>query len=130
MKSRCLRPSDKRYHDYGGRGIKIYEEWLNFIPFLNWAVTNGFQEGLTLERCNVNGNYEPKNCRWATNVEQANNKRNNKLLSYNDITMNMKQWSDLLDIPYPHIKDRVRRGQSIEFIIKKFGYQIKIEGKR
>lgn len=75
MKSRC---KDKEDKDYGGRGITYCNEWEKFEPFLEWALANGYFVGsdLTLDRIEVNGNYEPSNCRWVTMKEQANNKRN------------------------------------------------------
>lgn len=76
MKQRCYNPNDKKYKDYGARGISICDEWLqSFGAFHDWAEQNGYQRGLSIDRINVDGNYEPSNCRWATDVEQANNKR-------------------------------------------------------
>lgn len=78
MKSRCLNKKNKAFKDYGGRGIKICGKWLEFIPFYNWAINNGYKDNLTIDRIDVNGNYEPSNCRWVTWKVQANNKRKTK----------------------------------------------------
>ena len=79
MKYRCYNPSRKEYHNYGGRGIKVCDEWLHdSLSFFEWSYKNGYIEGagLTLDRIDVNGNYEPSNCRWVSRKTQCNNKRN------------------------------------------------------
>lgn len=76
MKTRCHNPKSPRYNDYGGRGITVCDEWLNdFKAFYDWAMSHGYADNLTIDRKNVNGNYEPSNCRWATVQEQNQNKR-------------------------------------------------------
>lgn len=79
MKQRCFNPNHKNYVDYGGRGIKVCEEWKNdFQAFYDWAMANGYEESLSIDRINNDGNYEPQNCRWVTMKEQCNNRRPRK----------------------------------------------------
>jgi hypothetical protein len=79
MKQRCNNPNNQKYKDYGDRGIKLCDEWLNsFEAFYDWAIANGYADGLSIDRKDVNGNYEPSNCRWATMVEQRHNRRDSK----------------------------------------------------
>ena len=84
MKERCFNQNASNYHNYGGRGITVCDEWRsNYVAFRNWALENGYADNLSIDRINVNGNYEPNNCRWATSKEQNNNKRNSKTKLFN-----------------------------------------------
>ena len=77
IKSRCNNEKHYWYSYYGGRGIQVCDEWKNdFISFYNWAINNGYQDNLSIDRINNNGNYEPTNCRWTTSKEQLENRRN------------------------------------------------------
>ena len=95
MKNRCSYSKGKQYKDYGGRGIKVCEEWAKFESFRDWANSNGYSEELTLDRLNVDGNYEPSNCKWSTWTEQASNKRNSLKISITafDETKDVYLWS-------------------------------------
>lgn len=76
IKQRCYYAKHKDYHNYGGRGITVCDEWLHdFQTFYNWAITHGYRDDLSIDRIDVNGNYEPNNCRWATAHEQRINQR-------------------------------------------------------
>lgn len=115
MKSRCCNPNDKDYKHYGARGINVCPEWLNnFKLFEIWALNNGFNENLTLDRINVNGDYTPNNCRWATWIQQQRNKRNNHYITYNGITKCLSEWTEELGLDYHRTKQRLNMGVPIE----------------
>lgn len=115
MKERCYRPKHLRFDKYGGRGISICDEWRNsFEVFEMWAINNGYDESLTIERIDVNGNYEPNNCRWATNKEQQNNKQNNRRITWNDETKTLAEWSEIVGIKKTTLKERLNAGWDVE----------------
>ena len=110
MKQRCFWKDDPRYKDYGGRGITITSEWLGrngFLNFYKWAMENGYSDELSIDRINVNGNYEPSNCRWITMKEQSRNTRKTIWITYNGETRMLKEWSEYLNIPYERLRQRL-----------------------
>ena len=118
MINRCHNSSNIQYKDYGGRGITVCEEWKNdFISFYNWAMSNGYKDDLTIDRIDVNGNYEPNNCRWVNKYLQANNKRNNVYITCNNETLTIVQWSNRLNINYWNIRRKIQKGWTIQQII-------------
>lgn len=118
MKSRCNNPKSTYYEYYGGRGIKVCEEWgKDFISFYYWAILHGYVDNLTLDRKDTNSNYEPSNCRWVTMKEQANNKRNNCLLTYKGKTQTVAQWTEETGISYYALIQRIHLGWSAEKIL-------------
>lgn len=114
MCERCNNPKHSSYEKYGGRGIKICDEWLNSKDFFKWALSNGYKEGLTIDRIDVNGNYEPSNCRWVDWITQANNTSRNHYLTINGETKTVAQWARLNNIPYHHVYRRVEIGWTVE----------------
>ena len=96
------------------------DEWLNdFNSFYDWAISNGYNDTLTIDRIDVNGNYEPSNCRWVDMKTQGNNRRNNRYVTYKDKTMSLSNWCDLLGLDYNLINDRLLRGWSFDKAIHK-----------
>lgn len=110
MHRRCEAETSNRYSYYGGRGISVCPEWSDFAAFRDWAYKSGYEEGLTLDRIDNDGNYEPGNCRWATMKEQSNNRRNSVFIEIDGKTHTISEWSDLTGIPYETIYCRYRRG--------------------
>lgn len=103
MKSRCYSQSDEKYSEYGGRGIKICDEWMGehgFESFIKWAEENGYKQNLTIERIDVDGNYEPSNCRWATPKEQMQNTRRSRYVKYDGEIYSISELADKLNITY------------------------------
>ena len=119
MLRRCENPKEKRYKDYGGRGIKVCEEWHDIESFYKWTKESGYKEGLTIDRIDVNGNYEPNNCRWATQKEQVNNERRNIKEEFNGIIHTLGEWAEILDINVNTLQYRYHRGDRGERLFRK-----------
>lgn len=107
IKGRCFCPSNTVFRYYGGRGITLCSEWMSFEAFRDWALSNGYHHGLTIERKNTNGNYEPNNCTWIPREGQSSNRNGNLSIAYNGKTTNLKEWSRILGIGYLKLYKRV-----------------------
>lgn len=114
MKRRCYNPKSKFYKDYGARGIKVCDEWMDkkngHANFQKWAIENGWKEFLSIDRIDVNGNYEPSNCRWATQKEQANNRRNNVYATIHGVTKTAQEWAEQVGITERAFVSRLNYG--------------------
>ncbi len=111
MKQRCSNPNRKDYSLYGGRGISVCKEWINnFNAFLSWSIDSGYDNTLSLDRIDVNGDYEPKNCRWVTQKKQCNNTRRNIIIEMDGEIHTLKEWCEILGKKYSKVSCRVRRG--------------------
>lgn len=110
IKRRCYYTNFKDYKNYGARGVLVCDEWKNdFINFYNWAITNGYKEGLTIDRIDVNGDYEPNNCRWVTTKIQNRNKRNCIFITYKNNTYCLGEWAERLNINYNTLNARIKK---------------------
>lgn len=119
MKNRCKNKSHIGYKDYGGKGIRYCEEWEDYSNFKNWAESNGYKEGLTIDRIDNNKNYCPENCRWVDRFVQANNMTKNHLLELDGEKHTIAEWSRITGIDQSVIKARVNRlGWSAEKTLK------------
>lgn len=123
MKNRCFNEMDKHYIYYGGRGIKVCDEWKDsFENFYNWSIANGYKEEKlpsgrnkwTIDRIGNNGNYCPENCRWVDKYVQSNNKRNNRFITYKNQTKTLAQWAREFGISSSALWYRLNNGLDME----------------
>ena len=109
MRQRCFYTASAGYRNYGGKGVTICDEWLSdFQTFYEWAMSNGYQDDLTIDRIDSNGNYCPENCRWATMKEQQNNRSNNIRFSVGGVEKTLTEWSEASGIPRETLSWRVK----------------------
>lgn len=111
MKARCYCKTNPRYKDYGARGICVYNEWKTFEKFYEWALLNGYNENLTIDRINVNGNYEPSNCRWIPLSKQAYNKRDSLIFDINGEQKCLAEICKEYNVKYTTIYRRITIGK-------------------
>ena len=108
IKTRCYNPNKDTFNYYGGRNVEMCQDWKeDFINFYNWSMEHGYKEGLTIDRINPSGNYEPSNCRWVTMKEQQNNKLNNHYVMYEGQKHTLMEWSEILNINYRTLHKRL-----------------------
>ena len=120
IKARCYNEKSNSYNNYGGRGIRMCDEWLRDpSSFIAWAYTNGFDENAprgvcTIDRINTDGNYEPSNCRWIDAREQANNRRTNVYIEFDGETHTLTEWAEITGIGRTTLSNRLKMGWTIE----------------
>ena len=115
MRTRCYNPNYDKYQYYGGKGITVCDEWRNsYNSFWGWAYSHGYNDSLTLDRIDVDGNYCPENCKWVDRKAQANNRTSNHYLEYGGQRKTVQEWSDVLGIPASTLYQRLRAGWSVE----------------
>lgn len=120
MKNRCENPRNPSYRYYGARGISICDEWHDINKFIEWAESNGYKKGLTIDRIDVNGNYEPGNCRWIPLIDQSYNKTDSVYHTYNGETLTTMQWVHRYNIPQWRASSYRKDGIDFIDIIKKY----------
>lgn len=115
MLDRCSNKNNPQYDSYGARGITVCDEWLEYLTFRDWALANGYSENLSIDRINNNSGYCPENCRWATAIQQANNTRKTRLITYNGETHSISEWARMLNIKQGTLRMRLNKyGWSVE----------------
>ena len=115
IKARCLDKDDKNYPFHGDRGITVCDGWKNsFSAFRSWALQNGYNDELTIDRIDVNGNYEPGNCRWITQSEQMSNTRKTRRVTFRGETLSLKQMAEKYGLDKTTVSLRLKRGWSLE----------------
>lgn len=110
MLQRCNNPKNNRYQYYGAKGVTVCPEWYEFNNFAEWSIVHGYAPDLSIDRIDVNGNYEPSNCKWSTILEQSNNKTSCRMLTMNGETHTLKDWSRITGIPDSTIRHRIDIG--------------------
>lgn len=115
MRRRCDYMRGAEYYRYGGRGIRVCNEWANFTAFYEWAMQNGYQPGLSIDRIDNDGNYCPENCRWVTSKDQALNRSSNSYITFNGETKHVSEWDKAIgSAKSGRVRARLNAGWSIE----------------
>lgn len=107
MRHRCRNEKATKYELYGGRGVRVCEEWNDYIAFHAWAIANGYRDDLTLDRVDSDGHYEPANCRWVTPFEQGRFTRNRRLITFRGETRSVTEWAERLGMRATVLSSRI-----------------------
>lgn len=125
MHQRCTNQKLDHYDRYGGRGISVCDEWIHFEVFAEWAMKNSYKDGLSIDRIDVNGNYEPRNCKWSTDIEQQRNKRTNRFITIKGETKTVAEWAEISGVPYKTLQRRIDTGYNEENLLAPVGHHYK-----
>lgn len=118
IKKRCNNENAYNYKNYGGRGIKICNEWNEYLGFRTWALDNGYNDSLSIDRIDVDGDYTPDNCRWVDIVTQNNNRRSNIYYTLCGEKLTLADISRKYNYPYKQLHKKIKSGKKIEDILK------------
>lgn len=111
IRGRTMRTNNTYYNNYGGRGITLYDPWKNFIPFMEWALANGYRDDLYIDRVDNDGPYSPENCRWTTRFVQDRNKRSNVWIDFHGERVCQSDLAKRLGVHYSTIYHRIKTGK-------------------
>lgn len=114
MLQRCNCKSHKYYKNYGGRGIKVCDEWKDYTSFRKWSINNGYKIGLSIDRIDNNKGYSPDNCRWTTPTIQARNTRRSRFIEFNGEKLTMIEWSERTGVPSGTLWLRLKNGWDVD----------------
>lgn len=114
MIQRCTNPNNAQFKNYGDRGISVCEEWMTAKNFIDWAFRNGYDDSLSIDRIDVNGNYNPENCRWVSMQVQHSNKRSNIVIEYKGVKRTLRQWSKITGVNHETLRRRLKDGWDTE----------------
>lgn len=123
MMDRCYREKNVNYKYYGGRGIKVCDDWHNILNFETWVKEHPYFDGATIDRIDSNGNYEPNNCRWATMFEQDKNRRNSIIIEWNGEKHNITEWAKITGLNRGTLNNRYWRGDRGDKLFEKVRYE-------
>lgn len=119
MIKRCENPNHIGYHNYGGRGISVCDEWRHdYMAFRTWSYANGYSDDLSIDRIDGNLGYSQDNCRWANKKTQNNNRRSNVYIEHDGLRLSRAEWADRLNVTYSFLRKRLDKGQSLSDIIQ------------